>query len=122
MTHLSKNIRYLRLQAGMSQEELASKLGKKSYTTIQKWESGVSEPSVKNVSQIAELFKVNINDLIGIDLQVLPSYPTTLRPDEASLLTDYNHLNDTGKGKAREYISDLLDNDKYTKDTELLNA
>ena len=38
----SSNLRYLRKERGMSQDELADKLGYKSFTTIQKWESGVS--------------------------------------------------------------------------------
>ena len=37
---LAKNIRYLRKQKGFSQEDIAKKLGYKSYTTIQKWEMG----------------------------------------------------------------------------------
>ena len=42
----SNNLRLLRKQHSLSQEQLAEKLGYKSFTTIQKWESGVSEPSV----------------------------------------------------------------------------
>lgn len=49
----------------MSQEELASKLGYKSYTTIQKWESGMSEPPVKSVEKMAKLFDVNMNDFVS---------------------------------------------------------
>ena len=36
----SNNLRYLRKKYDMSQEDLANKLGYKSFTTIQKWESG----------------------------------------------------------------------------------
>ena len=66
---LSKNIRYLRRKREMSQEQLADLLGYKSYTTIQKWESGVSEPPIKVVQQIAEIFHVDINDLTTKDLE-----------------------------------------------------
>jgi len=40
--YLAKNLKYLRLKNGFSQDYLADKLGYKSYTTIQKWEMGTS--------------------------------------------------------------------------------
>ena len=50
---LSKNIRYLCKKMGLSQDDLAKKFGYKSYTTIQKWESGVSEPPFKQLTILA---------------------------------------------------------------------
>ncbi|WP_455257692.1 helix-turn-helix domain-containing protein [Peptoniphilus asaccharolyticus] len=67
---LSKNIRYLRKQKGMSQDELAEKLNYKSYTTIQKWESGVSEPPLSKTHELANIFDVSINKLVNSDLEV----------------------------------------------------
>ena len=66
---LSKNIRYLRKKQGWGQDLLAEKLGYKSYTTIQKWESGVSEPPLKIVHALADLFNVDITDLTNSDLE-----------------------------------------------------
>ncbi len=63
MSTLSDNIRYLRKKRGWSQDFLAAQLGYKSYTTIQKWESGVSEPPLKRAHAIADLFQVDIDDL-----------------------------------------------------------
>ena len=60
---LANNIRYLRKKQGWSQDELAEKLGYKSYTTVQKWESGVSEPPLKKAHALAGLFHVDIDDL-----------------------------------------------------------
>lgn len=65
---LAQNIRYLRLKQGWGQEVLAEKLGFKSYTTIQKWESGVSEPRLATVHEIADLFRVDFNDLVNKNL------------------------------------------------------
>lgn len=67
---LARNIRYLRKKQGWGQDTLAEKLGYKSYTTIQKWESGVSEPPLKAVHKLATLFSVDINDLTNSDLEV----------------------------------------------------
>lgn len=65
---LGKNIRFLRRKNGWSQDYLAERLGYKSYTTIQKWESGVTEPPLKKAHAIAELFQIDIDDLTKKDL------------------------------------------------------
>lgn len=51
--YIGDNIKFLRNKKEMSQEDLADALGYKSYTTITKWESGVSEPTLKMTNQIA---------------------------------------------------------------------
>ncbi len=66
--HLSKNIRYLRKAHNLSQDDLSEKMGYKSYTTIQKWESGVSEPPVGKLRKLAEIFHVSMNELTNVDL------------------------------------------------------
>ena len=62
---LASNIRYLRKTREMTQDQLAEALGYKSYTTIQKWETGISEPPLKVVRKMADLFNVDINDMTG---------------------------------------------------------
>ena len=66
---LAKNIRYLRKKKNFSQDYIAEKLGYKSYTTIQKWEMGISEPSIAKLRKLAELFGVEINDMTSIDIE-----------------------------------------------------
>ncbi|SEN97135.1 DNA-binding transcriptional regulator, XRE-family HTH domain, partial [Peptostreptococcus russellii] len=61
---LSSNLKYLRKKAGFSQDFIAKKLGYKSFTTIQKWESGVSEPSISIVNKLCNLYNVTINDIL----------------------------------------------------------
>lgn len=65
---IANNIRYLRKKHNYSQDKLAELLGYKSFTTIQKWESGVSEPPLKVCVRLAELFGVDVDDLVGLDL------------------------------------------------------
>lgn len=65
---LSKNIRYLRKKHNMSQEDLANRLGYKSFTTIQKWESGVSEPTMKKMRALCEVFDVDMDELAKSDM------------------------------------------------------
>ena len=61
--YLGENIRYLRTKQGYSQEYIAEKLGYKSFTTIQKWESGVSEPPVKKLKELSDLLGVDMDDM-----------------------------------------------------------
>ena len=60
---LGENIRFLRTKKGYSQDDIANMLGYKSFTTIQKWESGVSEPPLKALKKISEIFNIDMNDL-----------------------------------------------------------
>lgn len=65
----AKNLRYLRKEAGHSQEFLADYLGYKNYTTIQKWESGNSEPPLNIVAKLSSLYDVSMDDLTNVDIE-----------------------------------------------------
>lgn len=67
---LAKNLRYLRLKNGLSQEYLAERFGYKSYTTIQKWEMGISEPSLGVLSKLSALYGVDMNTMFSVDLEL----------------------------------------------------
>ena len=60
---LGENIRFLRTKKGYSQDDIANMLGYKWFTTIQKWESGVSEPPLKALKKLSEIFNIDMNDL-----------------------------------------------------------
>ena len=60
---LGENIRFLRTKKGYSQDDIANMLGYKSFTTIQKWESGVSEPPLTALKKLSEIFNIDMNDL-----------------------------------------------------------
>lgn len=98
---LSKNIRYLRLKNNLSQEDLANKLGYKSFTTIQKWESGVSEPSIAVLKILSELFKVDMNSLATVDLTISTE---AIKDDNYDYFTDKN---------VRNISQFLLENPEY---------
>lgn len=66
---LAKNLKFLRLKHNFSQDEIAEKFGYKSYTTVQKWEMGVAEPSVDKLRELAKLYNVSMNDLLTRDLE-----------------------------------------------------
>ena len=64
-----ENLRYLRRMNNMSQDDLANKLGYKSFTTVQKWEDGTSFPKVSNLNKLAEMFDIELDHLLNIDLK-----------------------------------------------------
>ena len=62
---LAENIKKIRKDKGFSQDYIAEQLGYKSYTTIQKWESGVSEPSLQKLHDLANLLGVDVDTLVS---------------------------------------------------------
>jgi len=67
--HLAKNLRFLRLKNGFSQEYIAEKLGYKSYTTIQKWEMGTSEPSISILNKLSKIYNTDMDIMYTVDLE-----------------------------------------------------
>lgn len=98
----SKNLRYLRKKAGYSQEFIADKFGYKSYTTVQKWETGVSEPSLSNLKILSDLFGIDMNRFVNRDLEANPEglVPQPVAPHtlpEQTLISKYRQLDPPGK-------------------------
>ncbi|WP_289147299.1 DUF3310 domain-containing protein [uncultured Megamonas sp.] len=62
--NIGLNIKKYRKEKGLTQTELADKLGK-TLRTVQKYESGEILPSINNVYEIAEALEVFSNDIIG---------------------------------------------------------
>ena len=58
----AENVKMLRKQAGMSQEQLAEKLGV-SRQAVTKWETGAGIPDIENIMAISALFDISIDDL-----------------------------------------------------------
>ena len=65
---LSDNIRYFRKLRNLSQDEIAKRLGYKAFTTIQKWETGMAEPPVGKLYELADILHVSIMDLLKDNL------------------------------------------------------
>lgn len=60
----NENLKYLRKQSGLTQEQLAEKLNV-SRQAVTKWESGQAMPDVENIKEISYLFSVTVDTLIG---------------------------------------------------------
>lgn len=61
---LSEQIYALRRKQGLSQEQLAEKIGV-SRQAVSKWEGGLSTPELDKLKALAECFQVTIDELTG---------------------------------------------------------
>ena len=62
---LGKKIRQLRFKAGLTQEQLAGKLGIGAQS-VSKWENAVAMPDITTLPLLAEIFGVSIDDLFDL--------------------------------------------------------
>ena len=63
---VADRIKYLREQKGLSQTALAKQLGI-TRSSVNAWELGISVPSTQYLVEIAYIFKVSTDYLLGID-------------------------------------------------------
>lgn len=70
--YFSTNIRFIREQRGLTQEQLASIIGK-DYSTIGKWENGTRSPIMEDVLKIADILDIPIEELLTKDLRMIQS-------------------------------------------------
>ena len=64
--YLGETIKRLRQQKGLTQEQLADKLGA-SFQSISRWEGGASYPDIELIPEIAGFFQVTTDELMGLD-------------------------------------------------------
>ena len=65
MANIGENIKKRREELGMSQDELAEKMGYKSRSTIAKIEKGVNDVTQTNIVRFAEILKTTPAYLMG---------------------------------------------------------
>ncbi|MBO4788159.1 MAG: helix-turn-helix transcriptional regulator [Lachnospiraceae bacterium] len=66
--NLAENIRNARKSIGLTQEQLAEKLGI-TLGTISKWERGASEPEISYLMELADIFRISVDALIGFSMR-----------------------------------------------------
>lgn len=117
-----RNVRKIRELRGMSQEELAHKMGFKSRSSINKIEIGRSSIPVEKISQLALILRVSPLDFIqdeseDLKLTTLPDYGYEQKNDNAKeskpkVLIEFNKLSEKNQEQALSYIKYLLDTQK----------
>jgi transcriptional regulator with XRE-family HTH domain len=80
MGYIGKNLRYLRQQAKLSQQNLAGELGL-NRGNIASYEKGGSEPNTANLLKITRFFEVDVVDFVEQDLSQVNDSNTVVMND-----------------------------------------
>ena len=101
--NIGLNIKKHRKEKGLTQEELASKIGK-STITIRKYESGDILPSINNIYEIARALKVFSTDIIKGECEDFTFFDVD-REENKEMINHPSHYN-KGKFEAIDVIED----------------
>lgn len=72
MSYIGRNIKRLRKEREMTQENLAAAL-QVSYQAISKWENGTSDPDIMLLPHIAEIFEISLDELFQKNMKAYPN-------------------------------------------------
>ena len=105
------NIKRLRKETKLTQRQLGEQIGK-TESSIQKYEKGLVEIPNSVIEKIAEVLKVDLDDLIDTmqEINIIEPQTDNLREEIAALRFS---LNDDGLAKTKDYMYDLMGNPKY---------
>lgn len=92
-------LKQYRLREGMSQEQLAEKIGV-SRQAITKWETKRGLPDVENMIILAELFKLTLDELVLEEVKKQENKPTVFESETAYDIDTQKHF-DINLGSAR---------------------
>lgn len=116
---IGERIFELRTRAGLSQEELAEKVGYKSRSAIQKIEGNLRDVSHSMVITFAKALNTTPHYLLGWldspDAKVPEKPPPELTSSEQQLLDDFRLLNDEGQAAAIGAVKAFSMLDQYKK-------
>lgn len=130
MTTLGQRIKAARKKKGITQQELASRIGK-ALSTVQKYEIDVIQPSITTLNKIADALEVPLYTIYADTLtprgitKEKPKAKSDLGfltalfsadPEHDDIIEAYDQLNEEGKRKVVDYALDL--EPKYPKDKE----
>lgn len=124
MCKIGKNIMQRRKAMGMTQEELAKKMGYKSKSTINKIENGTNDIPQSKIAKFAEVLDTTPAYLMGWENKVEEKPVETANKladlflgieiketdtEVKIMLEEYNSLNEQKKAQVREYVHFLVE-------------
>lgn len=125
---IGEKIREIRKKANLTQKDLA-KLSGIAAITIRKYENNERNPKKEQIEKIAKALKVTPFKIMGYDywdkskdmkkllseVKLLSNIKKEYGDNFVTLIETYGLLNEVGRQKALEYVSDLSEQDKYKK-------
>ncbi len=117
---IGERIRLRREELNITQEELATTLGYKSRSSINKIELGGNGLTQRKIVDFAKALYTTPSYIMGWEDEptadnALPTLPT----DEQELLSNYRQLNEDGQERLLETSEELTEMAKYKKDDTL---
>lgn len=88
---VADKIKFLREQLGLTQSDLAKKLGI-TRSSVNAWEMGISVPSTQYVVELAGIFKVSTDYLLGVQNTASVSVDGLSETDVQLVNAVINHL------------------------------
>lgn len=110
MNRFADMLSYLRRREGLSQQELAEKLGL-AKSTISMYEKGARKPSFEMLEAIADYFNINMDTLVGNDKPASENFTT----DEIHMVALYRRADEIDRSSVRHILS------RYEDDTPALH-
>ena len=100
-------IQELRINSGLTQKQLAEKIGVKNYI-IGNWEQGRTEPSVKDLIDLSNIFECSIDYLLGRENDFGQIVLTAnLSYDVSEVIGLYSNLTDNKKKIVTALLKEL---------------
>ena len=105
MKELAARLKHYRKRKLLTQNQVASSLGYKSFTTIQKWEDGSSEPPLSILYQLCDIYEMSFNVLVNGEAPIL-NIPLLgdIRAGEPIFAQEINHFDDLSIVNSNEYF------------------
>lgn len=111
---VAKNLLFYRKKAGLTQRELAEKLGVKN-TAVSNWESGNNSVDIETLFHASKIFGVSLADMYGQYSTLDPAPSPALTWDQQELLDSYEQLNDEGKEDLRKQARVMVRSGEYAE-------
>ena len=106
-----KNLRKLRINRGISQQQLADVMGT-SQQSVNKYENHNVEPDISSLIKLADYFETSVDYLVGHTFQFDQSSTEVIEPTskELTLILDYRRLSKDEQNSIRLIIRNYLKN------------
>lgn len=101
-------LKEIRQERGLYQKDIA-KILNKTITCICDWERGRTEPSLQDLTQLANYFQVSADELLGRTNEIgIIEIHTELTEDQKELLNLYNKMSFKDKNRLIGYAQGLV--------------
>lgn len=108
-----KNLRKLRINRGISQQQLADVMGT-SQQSVNKYENHNVEPDISALIKLADYFETSIDYLVGHTPPLEQTVIEEIEPtkEETALILNYRHLSKDEKESIQLVLKNYLKNKK----------